>query len=321
MQPDIRIGLWGGPSSGKTTYIGALSVAALLDESGEWKIYGQDEAFPGSTIFLAAQTRLLKQGYFPASTTAERFLKYGFKISGVLPRAVVRRLLALLRSRNVRIPPKLLSRLGLTKLVSFTLHVCDYPGGAFTREDYRDELWDYLADCDGLVYLFDPEAEQTAHPNLEYLQQAADFLLQVMEARGKLIEERLPHYLAACISKFDEPAVFRRLREANLITLDMADSGTPYVADARKAFEVLADPLTVRIVERYFHWKRVAYFGTSAIGFYTDDSGKVDIEDCANVLDTPEGKRIRGNIKPINVLAPLIWIERQWRQTRRRHAR
>src|SRR5262245_26081247 len=42
-QPDsVRLGLWGGPRGGKTTFLGALRVAAALlpPEHGSWRIWG-----------------------------------------------------------------------------------------------------------------------------------------------------------------------------------------------------------------------------------------------------------------------------------------
>lgn len=305
----IQIGLWGGPGSGKTTYLAALRTAALLDEKGEWRIEGQDDVFPGSTMFLAKQTNLLRHGQFPGPTTS--VADYGYKITGTVARGVFDQIFSLLKVKG-ELKRRLFNLLPLSKTVTFNLHIRDYPGGSFASPDYQDELWQYLADCSGLILLFDPDLEKTKRSNFEYLQQATDFLSQMMQARGKLIDERIPQYLAVCLTKFDDPVIFQHLREADLIQFDPGDPrGTPSVRDAQQAFRSMADPLTAPTIERYFHKKRTRYFVTSSVGFYTDDAGKVNLDDCSNVIDTPEGKRIRGPIVPVNVLAPLIWIEKR----------
>lgn len=305
----VRIGLWGGPGSGKTTYLAALRIAALLDETSDWKLQGQDDLFPGSTKFLAEQTNFLRRGKFPAPTHDSA--DFGYRVSGMVIPSLVDQFAGVLGVRK-QLRNEIMGKLKMARPMNFTLHVRDYPGGDFLSTDYEDELWQYLSDCHGLIYLFDPELEETEYPNYEYIQQSADYVMQLMTKRNQIENNRLPHYLAVCITKFDEPGIFSKLQASKLIRLDLPGmEGIPYVRDAKEVFNMLADRLTIRTIERYFQPNRIRYFMTSSIGFYTDESGTIDAVDCCNVLDTPDGKLIRGEVTPINVFTPLIWIENQ----------
>lgn len=326
----VRVGLWGGIESGKTTFLGALDIATRRAPEGDWVLDGMDYEFPGSNDFLVTQTRALRHKEFPEPTNEAR--NYGFILSGQLTPGYLKTVAEVVNA------PQLAGRvarlLGRAKPASFTLHVRDYPGGSFKdTTDPDDEIWEYLADCQGLIYLVDPERELDIHGNrlpagwgeernFDYLQRSIKLLRNRMRASGRLFKDRyLPHYLAVCVTKFDMASVFSRVREADLIVA--TDSGWPYirVEDPQAAFESIAEDLTQEEIRRAFHKDRVGYFMTSSIGFYSKDGkgpefgyqGEKGFQaaDYSNVISTADGPRIRGEVRPVNVLEPLIWIYTQ----------
>ncbi len=324
---DVRIGIWGGTGSGKTTFLGALDIAARRATEGHWVLDGLDEDFPGSNDFLVTQTRALRRREFPDITNEPR--NYGFILGGELTPGYIKTL-----SEAMSMPHmagRIAGLFGRVRPVSFTLHVRDYPGGSFidTADPY-DEIWEYLAGCHGLIYLVDPERDldskgnQLPHAwgderNFDYLQRSIKLLRGKMRSTHTLLKDRLlPHYLAVCVTKFDMASVFSRLREEGLIR--STSSGWPYirVEDPKAAFELIVEDSTQEEISRAFDEDRVQYFMTSSIGFYADDSGRPEFgyrdeegthqEDYVNVLHLEDGPRIRGEVRPVNVLEPLIWI-------------
>jgi hypothetical protein len=328
---DVRIGIWGGIRSGKTTFLGALDIAARRATEGGWVLDGIDEEFPGSNDFLVTQTRALRRREFPEPTSAPG--DYGFILSGELTPGYIRGLSELMNLPQMA--GRIAGLLGRARPVSFTLHVRDYPGGSFIDTvDPHDEIWDYLAGCHGLIYLVDPERELDSQGNrlpptsgdernFDYLQRSIKLLRGRMRSTNSLLKDRLlPHYLAVCVTKLDMASVFSLLREADLI--ERFGSDWPYirVEDPQAAFELIAEDSTREEIRRAFDPDRVHYFMTSSIGFYADESGRPEFgyrdeagathrDDYVNVLPLEDGPRIRGEVRPVNVLEPLIWIYTQ----------
>ena len=82
-----------------------------------------------------------------------------------------------------------------------------------------------------------------------------------------------------------------------------------------------ADPAVVAEIRKHFQEERTRYFVTSSVGFRRNAEGKVDPSDYANVTiikGEPRFKEGKGKITPINLLEPLIWLER--RITNRYHS-
>lgn len=334
-ETDMRIGIWGGLASGKTTYIGALDLARLRAPDGDWVLDGMDRDFPGSTDFIVETTRTLLRREFPETTTDPNGRSYGYILSGELTPESIKTL-----SQMVDMPHlagRIANLFGRSKPVSFSLHLKDYPGGKYIDTlDHDDEIWDYLAGCDGLIYLLDPERELDEHgnpldpavhmdndgnpiqTNFDYLQRSIKLLRGKMRHNNALVNNRLPHYLAACVSKFDMAPVFSRLVEADLI--DSTDKIWPYVKvrDTEAAFGVIASDITREEIRRSFLKDRIEYFMMSSIGFNCDASGRPNFGytdsngitrgDYANSVMTTDGPRIRGDVRPVNLLEPIIWM-------------
>ncbi|MWK34661.1 hypothetical protein GEV43_11795 [Actinomadura sp. J1-007] len=77
-----RIGLWGAPESGKTTFLAALQVA-ILRSPEQWMLYGVNEE---SNDFLDVQTgRLTQHRQFPSATVVSGALSWTLRGTTTLP--------------------------------------------------------------------------------------------------------------------------------------------------------------------------------------------------------------------------------------------
>jgi len=324
------IGLWGAPQSGKTTYLASLYVA-ISRASMELNIFGIDDA---STDFLVSASSSLSRGHgFPAAT--ETVGSYRWIMS---------------MATHVQVPRR--SRFGRADTPDVPLHVQfnidmrDVPGAVFGYQSaakepeespYRldlggqsthalagpgllpgtEDMMDYLAGCDGLLFLVDPVREREFGDSHEYFQNT---LLRVAQRKVASMPpgSRLPHHVAVCITKFDHPQVYKFARLNGYRTYDEND---PYLFprvhddDAEAFFKDLCDnsgmgdaDLISNSLSRYFHPQRVRYFVTSSVGFYRH-GGRFREEDFQNTVEQEDGSvRIRGQIHPINVLEPMLWL-------------
>lgn len=337
-----RVGLWGAPSSGKTTYLAALNVAVQLAAADELMIYGTDDA---STDFLVDNTaRLTRDRHFPPPTAVEQQLSWVVNMNVDAP---VRR-----RFRRTQLE---------TAPFQLNLDLLDEPGEVYNssrdgippvgagggtplgfddEDDGEDDapgtgaateesVMDDLAGCDGLLLLFDPTKEWEDGDAYNYFQGT---LLRIAQRRlsGRTDPgARLPHYVAVCVTKFDHPDVYWHAKKRGYRSFDPDD---PYLFPrvpnelAEKFFADLVHEtergnanLMPNALRRYFYPDRVRFFVVSAIGFYL--SRKVNRFQDQNFMNTVAepggGPRIRGAIHPINVVEPLVWLGRSLAADRR----
>jgi GTPase SAR1 family protein len=294
MTSNIKIGLWGAPGSGKTTYIGALDVAASNTvDYGNWKIISTG---PAMTYLRERRNELVLQRMFPAATL-QKSVPLRWQFTGELPRG---------RRRN--------------RVIQFDLELIDAPGGLFGPTKLDSALIDYITSCDGLVFLFDPTAEiglggAQTDVNFEHFK---DVLSEVSSRVGLDSTARLPHFLAVCITKFDDAAIFHSAKLEAWISQDREGARLPRVPDERAAgfFEWICNRFpggTAQLVRdnirSYFHPNRVRYFAVSSIGFKTNAEHIVDIDNCLNLNSRNGQKELVQRPNPVNVLEPLIWLE------------
>ena len=294
-EKEIKIGIWGGSGSGKTTFLSALEIATLSDQTGTWNIWADEEASPGSATFLLNGTESLMSKAFPEPTNSRSTLTYA--INGDLTAGLIN---------------KLMVSVGRPRHISFRLHVFDYPGEDLLLRDPEDEIWGNLSACDGLVYLYDPHQRDVRAGNFKILSRSMMMMHQFLSRTNKNMIQNglLPQHLAVCLTQFDDDEIFTRLRKEHLITQERNAEGIPYVTDADKAFGCFAESLTRQRIERTFHRGRIRFFVTSSIGFYREN-GRVDIDRCSNVSRELGGTKLRGEPMPIGVLEPLVWIHSQ----------
>jgi hypothetical protein len=308
-----EIVMLGARESGKTTFLAALSIALLRRPS--WRMIATDRA--SAQELERRVLDLTRDRTFPQATEPGVF-SYQWRINGEVDQ-VVR---GFLGRRRVR-----------SREVSVDLSVKDAPGEIFEREslaDDRADLVDALARGRGIILLLDPTREFEHGDTFLYVQRAVTLLRQRMLGQGASSTDRLQHYVAVCVSKFDEDRVFRSAERMKFVRYDIDDPlKFPRVADmdAREFLRQLCElrpgdttELALATLERNFRPERIRYFVTSAIGFNVNRRTRVfDPNDRSNyVMGEPGGQvRIRGAIYPINVAEPLLWLsgrlaDKQW---------
>jgi len=314
----IRFGLCGATGGGKTTFLASLKIAVgeANQRPGErWAITSTDQA--SLNFIIDREQELIVGRKFPVATTTDTRLHWA--IDGTLPPPPGR--------------PGFLRRNRPPEQVSFTLDVEDRPGGTFLLNandpnnpfTLSDAALDQLAHADALVFLFDPMREigrsDTENSNWLYFNKLIQTLKMRLWNTGGLVNGRLPHHVAVCVTKFDNPAVFLPAFHARLIDID--EDGTPRVpADrAEEYFSWICEQIDRQAVDSSTEQFRnllasellkehVYYFGTSSVGFWTQPGGRFNINDFQNFERVNNEWQLRGKIRPVNVLEPLVAIER-----------
>jgi hypothetical protein len=210
--------------------------------------------------------------------------------------------------------------------VEITLRLTDAPGGLGSADHVglseRTELIKQLADSYAVLYMFDPIREFT---HGDAFQRADSLLSELMGviSQDPGYEGKLPHGLAVCVTKLDDPRVFKTAHDLGmLIPDDSSRWGFPRVheTDAQALFHALGEisrsgngEAVPRLLERYFYPERISYYVTSAVGFMVNKhTRRFDPRDTENVYRTASGAPlVRGPVHPINVVEPVLWIVRQ----------
>jgi hypothetical protein len=134
---------------------------------------------------------------------------------------------------------------------------------------------------------------------------------------------RLPHHVAVCVTKFDDPRVFKTAESLRMLVWDEHDPlGFPRVhsSDARSLMHSLCKvsrngtgEVVPQLLEQYFHPDRISYFVTSAVGFMLSKRTRMfDVQDTENVYRIESGESlVRGPVNPINVVEPVLWLVEQ----------
>jgi CHAT domain len=310
-----EIGLWGPPKSGKKTFIASLSIA--VDRSRRDMSISGDNDESADLLAISAHA-LTKEQQFPSGAMQAGAYRWSVDLG-----------------TEVLEPGRWgLSRQDKTVDVRarFNIDLLDASGGHFTGQEPRpqqqgldlggdppqEEMRKYLASHDGLLLLIDPVREQKLGDAYEYFQDTLAGAAQRLK-EAELFGSRLPHYVAVCITKFDDPAVYGFARDTMLCHPRVDDPYRfPFVHDhdAETFFRGICQRSPVSEAEllhsalhRYFRPDRIRYFITSAIGFYADRRGEFRDNDPQNVIESwGGGLRIRGQIHPLNVLEPVLWL-------------
>jgi hypothetical protein len=331
----LRIGLWGPPGSGKTTFLAALKLATMrsaAEDGGNWIMTGSDEA---STMFLQESLhQLTSTREFPRSTTNDRSLVFRFTGEREVQRGFMRKKIGIER---VAFELDVLDVPGVKYDSDFSIPAAhplaaedddDFDAGGNTGDsayaspasfgEREDRLLDHLQMCDGIVYLFDPERDSREQDAFRYFHPVLDKLAARVLAQDHNEHSRLPHHVAVCVTKFDQPNIYRRAMTRGFAVPGELPPYLPRVPDhaAEDFFRMLcADPgSNTDLVESGLrqHFRTLNYFVTSSIGFYVAGN-RFRSHDFLNVERAGNGSgdyRIRGRAYPINVLEPLLWLHR-----------
>jgi hypothetical protein len=306
-----RVGLWGATASGKSTFLSALFIAAMRSPA-ELRVKGANDE---STDFLIRNTHILNaQHRFPPPTITQQ------PLSWTLQMLVPNRARGWWRKGPATVP------------FDFRIDLQDAPGRAYAavpvpvseRDGIDLDLDDggeipdvasYLATCQGLLLLIDPIRERETGDAHEYFHGT---LLRIAQRVEVALGQKLPHYVAVCITKFDNPSVFRFARDNEFLSYSEYDPMMfPRVHnDEAERFmrEMLAGApasdveLVLGALRQYFYAERIRYFVTSAVGFFVGPSGEFREDDFQNVAPVGNEFGIRGQLHPINVAEPLLWL-------------
>jgi len=323
-----KIFFWGPPFAGKTTFLGALFIAQHRPQDfGTWAITANDDR---ARQFQKDLTNSLesKRQFPKANVDIEAPMSWTFH--GDLSNTSYG-----MRHGPADVPKILRGPRWNRRItdINFTLHLQDLPGGTFdptnTATD-RDQVVEHLAKADAILYLHDPrrDADEDDSTTVEFFHDMLDSLM--FNNRNDLIKGRLHHYVAACVTKFDHPGVYRPALKETFAIVDKNRPRAPRVTreNSRAFFNWICDQhrnagvdLVRSALADKFIGSRVSYYATSAVGFYEADHGIVDLADCSNLGtvrdengDMVDG--IRGPLHPINVLEPLVDLVIKIRQAR-----
>jgi energy-coupling factor transporter ATP-binding protein EcfA2 len=300
------VAMLGPTESGKSTFLCALK-KALLEQDEDWVLFTRDAASQQRLDEMS--NALISEGGFPLPTTTVDTVQW--ILGGTTERAERRgRFGAVARIRD---------------RVEITLRLTDAPGGLGRAEEIgltrRNELIKQLADSRGILYMFDPIREFTHGDSFQRTDSLLSELMG-MVSQDPGFDGRLPHHLAVCVTKLDDPRVFKTAQDLHMLVSDDNKWGFPRVhqTDAQDLFQALGgisksgngDTLP-RLLERYFDIRRISYYVTSAVGFMVNKrTRRFDPRDTENVYRTADGERlVRGPVHPINVVEPVLWIVRQ----------
>jgi hypothetical protein len=292
----------GASRTGKTTFLASLQIALLRHPELGWSLTGDN---PGSTQALIKFMDDMTQDHKFPQPTGQQIENYRWSLEANVPRAVREWHWWGFRWRN--------------QYVKVPLDLVDSPGEAadgryLHSRPLSDRLITNLARSAGIVLFYDPVTEIQYGNAFRHTYGVLTQLKSLAAQHG-----RLEHHVAVCITKFDEIPVFRSAQTLEVVEYDPEDHEFPGVSEdyARDFFARLvrlsrADnaSLILPLLQQSFYEERIRFFVTSAIGFYIDPAvGTFDLSDYQNhIPGKPD--RIRGEIFPINVLEPVLWLSR-----------
>jgi len=301
------VAMLGPTESGKSTFLCALK-KALLEQDEDWMLLTRDEASQRQLDEMSSA--LLSEGRFPLPTRTVDTIRWILR--GTTERTERKGFVG--RETNVK------------DQVEITLRLTDAPGGLGRADSIgltdRNELIKQLANSRGILYMFDPIREFTHGDEFRRIDSLLRELMAVVSQKPNF-GGRLPHRIAVCVTKLDDPRVFRTARDLGMLIPDDDNKwGFPRVdeSDARTLFHALGEisragngDAVPRLFERYFYPDRISYYLTSAVGFMVNKrTRRFDPRDTENVYRTASGAPlVRGPVHPINVVEPVLWIIRQ----------
>jgi energy-coupling factor transporter ATP-binding protein EcfA2 len=306
------IALLGATGCGKSTFLGALQIAFLkraqyLKETQGWRIWSKDAASRAELVKM--HTALTSEGRFPMPTRG--IDTFDWILDGKVERT----------EKSGRWGSRTFD-----ERVELTLKLTD-PTGELTGSDQmgqqlREELVDHVAKSRGILYMFDPIREFNRGDAYDKTYSLIMDLVAAV-ANEPDFDGHLPHHVAVCVTKLDEPRVFRTAQSLNMLVRDENHPlGFPIVhdVDARDLLLKLCDvgrkgntQMVPQLLEEYFDPRRIRYFVTSSVGFMLNRrTRQFDDQDTENVYRIASGTSlVRGPVNPVNVVEPVLWLVNQ----------
>jgi hypothetical protein len=290
---DRGVTMWGASATGKTSFLAALYIA-LMDQQTGWRLRGDDQASVQELTRLT--NALTNKGVFPQAT--ERLQEYHWSLVGRKPITEWHWYGPRRRNANVVIPMPVVD-------VSGEVVDADEPHGHQMTERFVESL----ANSTGIVFFYDPIREFERGDAFQH----TFGVLAELDARMKT-HGPLPHHVAVCVTKFDEQRMLDAALRMGLVDYELDPPYSPRVMDkdAREFFARICGVSKTRnarrilsLLEGTFDPGRIQYFVTSAIGFYVDpltglfNSGDYQQHIARDALEVDSKSRIRGDIRPI----------------------
>jgi hypothetical protein len=303
------IAMLGATGSGKSTFLGALQIAFLardkyLKDTDGWRIWSREEGSREALVQM--NTALTSKGEFPVPTRG--IDTFEWILDGKVERTEKN---GWLRNQTYSQPVELTLKL--------TDPTGELMGSAQMGRQLRRELVGHVANSRGILYMFDPIREFNRGDAYDKIYSLVmDLMAEVPDEER--IDGRLPHYVAVCVTKLDEPRVFRTAQSLNLLARnDHHPHGFPLVhdTDARDLLLELCKvgrkgntQMVPQVLEEYFHPDRITYFVTSSVGFMLNKrTRQFDAQDTENVYRLASNESlVRGPVNPINVVEPMLWL-------------
>lgn len=254
----FSVGIWGTKSAGKTMYLGMLRINIMRQHHHMWRMTPWNEH---ASHFIGMIDVALAEHRFTEPTLPDQPDNLWFQIGKRDP--------------------------VFHRDQTYSLRVLDMPGEWYQTPEKAvisgvNVLQEYLAGCQGLLCLVDPDSNEKERMNI-YL----GHLLRTLFLKNN--GQRIDKWFAFCLTKMDLPA--HRTHRQN---------PTPYVK--QKLGQLLVDNL-----QQYCVPGRVRFdFACSAVGFYPgvrperSNSG-VDWKGKAVIYETDK-------IQPFGLLEPLEWL-------------
>ena len=275
----MRISMWGPKSAGKTTYI-AMIYGTALKSTTNWIVKPSDVE---STNFVRLQINNLRKGEFPLPTSfVNEPLYYKYQIRSMKANS----------SKKIQEDEKeFLDSLfefirgaeneNLTngqKDEEVTVTFADVAGEQFIQEDISHPLWDHLADSDALICLLDPS---DANDHFEITYQLLQYLwLKLKDRPNALVNGMLPHYVAFCFSKMDQPEFIEFINRPKELVSYLENKSNLDID---------------KLLLQYVFPERLKYFTVSSVGL------DANIDSSGRIVNPKE-------VHPINILEPLRWM-------------
>jgi hypothetical protein len=299
----------GPPGSGKTTFLSALDIALKRQPYG-LTLVGADE--PSVRLLISMTDALVTRHEFPQATEGIEYYEWTlFGSPFSTPRLTQGGTMEGAKS---------------ARPLQVTLGFADPSGEIVARtaprypdqphHPDRQQLIQHVAGAEAILIMFDPIRELEHRDAFSTMD---DFLRRVMWEVGASGYSRLQHHVAVCVTKFDDARVLDAATGLNLVTTDPYDPfGFPRVQDndARTFFARLGGmhgrtdgERLLALLDQTFYPERVQFFVASAIGFYVDPrTSRFDPDDPQNVFPSSGQTRIRGAIRPVNIVEPILWL-------------
>jgi hypothetical protein len=283
----------GPPGSGRTTFLGVLDLALKRQHHG-FTLAGADE--PSMELLISATERLVRHHEFPRAAAGTE--KFQGALSGPASSA-----------------PQLTQggAVESTKPAQRPLQLA---------LDIAGPSREIVARTEGILIMFDPIRELEHRDAFTMIDGFLRRVTSEFKPGSSGAPDKLPHYVAVCVTKYDDARVLDAAISLKMLTTDPHDPlGFPRVHDndAREFFVRLSGvrghndgERLVAHLNQVFHEGRVQFFVTSAIGFYVDPrTGRFDPDDTQNFFTPaaePGTTKIRDGIRPINVVEPILWL-------------